>query len=250
MTHWRTAAAALAFITAIGLGQSPQEFDVATVKPVDIAKLGDSISMNIGTVRHEEVTFDNATLNDCIRFAYGIASDAQIGGPDWIRSKQVLFNIDAKAAPGASREQLQAMTRTLLAERFKLVIGHQRKTMSYYALVSAQNGPKLKPVTQLPDDYQGTTHGGHIDSILTMPMLAYLLSRFETERPILDETELNGMYSVKLDWALKPIENGADASGPSLFTALREQLGLKLEARKGPVDTLVIESAQKIPTGN
>lgn len=76
---------------------------------MDNSTLGDAISMNIGTVRHEEVTFGNATLNDCIRFAYGMASDAQISGPDWIKSKVFLYNIDARGAPGTSLEQLQAM---------------------------------------------------------------------------------------------------------------------------------------------
>jgi uncharacterized protein (TIGR03435 family) len=250
-TRWKIAVAAFAIATGIALPQSPPpEFEVASVKQVDISKLGDLISMNIGTIRHEQVTFDNATLNDCIRFAYGIASDVQIAGPDWIRSKQFLYTIDAKASPGTSRAQLQAMMQTLLTERFKLVIRHQQKVMSYYALVPAKSGLKIKPVKDVPDDFQGSTHGGHIDSILPMPMLAYLLSRFETERPIIDKTGLSGMYAVKLDWSLRPTENVADNSGPSLFTALEDQLGLKLEARKGSVETLAVESAQKVPTGN
>jgi uncharacterized protein (TIGR03435 family) len=223
------------------------EFEVALVKPVDISKLGDAIPMNIGTVRHEEVTFGNAMLNDCIRFAYGMASDAQIAGPDWIKSKQFLYNIVAKGAPGASRAQLQAMMRTLLAKRFKLVTRPEQKQMSYYALVTAKNGPKIQPVKEVPDGFRGTTNGGRINSFLQMPMLAYLLSRFERERPILDNTGLSGMYQVKLEWQL---QNAVGGPGPSLFTALSEQLGLKLEARKGPVEILVVDSAEKIPTEN
>jgi len=173
---------------------------VASVKPVDFSKLGDAISMNIGTVRREEVTFGNATLNDCIRFAYDMGSDAQIVGPDWIKSKQFLYDVVAKGTPGASREQLQAMMQTLLRERFRLVTHREQKQMSYYALIPAKNGPKIRPVKDVPDGFRGTTYGGRINSILQMPGLAYLLSRFERERPIIDRTGLSGMYEVKLEW--------------------------------------------------
>ena len=78
----------LCVLAIIGAGQTPQ-FEVASVKPVDVSKLGNAIQMNIGTVRHEQVTFGNATLNDCIRFAYGMGSDAQIVGSDWIRSRNI-----------------------------------------------------------------------------------------------------------------------------------------------------------------
>jgi len=251
MTRCVFAVAALTIATGLGQVQPRPEFEVASVKPVDVSKLGSAISMNIGTVRREEVTFGNATLNDCIRFAYSMASDAQIAGPDWIKSKLFLYNIVARGAPGASREQLQAMTQTLLAERFKLMMHREQKEMSYYALVPAKNGPKMQPVKEIPDDFRGTTFGGRIDSILPMPGLAYLLSRFETERPIIDQTGLSGMYSVRLQWALRQLQNAEpDAPAPSLFTALDEQLGLKLEARKGLVEILVVEGAEKIPTEN
>jgi uncharacterized protein (TIGR03435 family) len=249
-TRYGFAIIALGVLTGLAQAQRSVEFEVASVRTVDNSKLGNSFYMNIGTVRREEVTFGNATLNDCIRFAYGMASDAQIMGPDWITSKQFLYDIDAKGVPGTSREQLQAMMRSLLAERFKLVTHRQQKEMSYYALVPAKRGLKIQPVQDIPDDFQGETHGGHIHSILPMPMLAYLLSRFETERPILDRTGLSGMYGIELDWALQQVQHADDVSGPSLFTALEEQLGLRLEARKGPVEILIVDSAEKVPTEN
>jgi uncharacterized protein (TIGR03435 family) len=119
--------------------------------------------------------------------------------------------------------------------------------MSYYALIVAKGGPKIRAEV-LPESFQGTTHGGQIDSILEMPMLAYLLSRFEQERPIIDKTGLNGMYRVKLQWTLE--QNANNSSSPSLFTALDEQLGLKLEGRKGSVEILRVASADKVPTEN
>ncbi|MBZ5673482.1 MAG: TIGR03435 family protein [Acidobacteriia bacterium] len=240
----------LLFVLAvIGAGQSPQ-FEVASVKPVDVSKLGDAIQMNLGTVRREEVTFGNATLKDCIRFAYGMDSDAQIVGPDWIRSLEFLYDVVAKGAPGASREQLQSMMQTLLVERFKLVTHREQKEMSYYALVPAKGGPKIQPVQEVPDGFRGINYGGRINNILRMQGLAYLLSRFETDRPIIDQTGLRGLYEVKLEWALRQLRNADAAPGPSLFTALGEQLGLKLEARKGLVEILVVDSAEKVPAEN
>jgi uncharacterized protein (TIGR03435 family) len=238
-------------ITADGQDHARPEFEVAMVRPVDLSTLGDAISMNLGTVRREEVTFGNATLNDCIRFAYNMASDAQIAGPDWIKSKQFLYDVVAKGTPGASREELQAMMQTLLAERFKLVTHREQREMSYFALVPAKNGPKMKPVTAVPDGFRGTNYGGRINNILQMPGLAYLLSRFETERPIIDRTGLSGMYDVKLEWALSRQAQSADtATGPSLFTAVNEQLGLRLEARKGSVEIVVVDRADKVPAEN
>lgn len=240
-----------AIATIAGQAQSRPAFDVASVKVVDLSTLGDAINMNLGTVRNGEVTFGNATLNDCIRFAYGIASDAQISGSDWIKSKHYLYNIDAKAAPGASAAQLQAMMQTLLAERFKVVTHREQKEMSYFALEPAKGGVKMQAVKEIPEGFRGKNWGGSIENIMPMPKLAYLLSRFETERPILDRTGLDGLYDVKLTWALRPLENTNSAgTGTSLFTALEEQLGLRLDARKGPVDVLVVDSAEKAPTQN
>ncbi len=82
------------------------------------------------------------------------------------------------------------MMQTMLAARFKLMTHRERKEMSYYALVPAKNGPKIEAVKDVPDDFRGITYGGRVDSILPMPGLAYLLSRFETVRPIIDQTGL------------------------------------------------------------
>jgi uncharacterized protein (TIGR03435 family) len=242
--------AILTLLAGLGKAQSRPEFEVASVRMVDNSTLGDSINMNIGTVRGERVTFGNATLRDVIRWAYDMPSDAQIVGPDWIRSKQLLYEIDARSVPGATHQEQEVMLQSLLAERFKLVTHHEQKVMSHFALLPAKNGPKLKSVAEKPPEYKGITWGGRIESILTMPSLAYLLSRFETERPIIDETGLKGLYEIKLNWALQQTQHADETQGPSLFTALDEQLGLKLELRKGPVDVLVVESVEKVPTEN
>jgi uncharacterized protein (TIGR03435 family) len=185
--------AVLIVISGLAPGQTPPQFEVASVKAVDISKLGDAISMNIGSVRNGQVTFGNATLRDCIRFAYGIASDAQIAGPDWIKSKRFLYDIIANGAPGTSRDELLKMTQTLLTERFRMATHREQKEMSYYALAVAKGGLKIQQVKEMPEGFRNTTQGGRINAMLGMPALAYLLSRFETERPIIDMTGLGGM---------------------------------------------------------
>lgn len=237
------------------------EFEVATVKSSP-PPAGDLIYINLGSVRNGKVAFANASLSDCLKFAYGIVADEQISGPDWIRSKAVRFDIVAQTAPGTTRDQLQLMLQALLADRLKLVLHHERKELSFLALIPGKNGPKLReapPVSAASGN--NIVSRGHIFSHrLSMNSLATLLSRFEREI-VVDQTGINGFFDVKLEWTpddSRPVTANAGAvsaatdpvSGPSLFTALREQLGLRLESRKGPLDVLVIDHAEKVPTDN
>ncbi|MGP8244377.1 MAG: TIGR03435 family protein [Bryobacteraceae bacterium] len=92
-------------------------FDVASLKPVQLTP--GPYRANLGTARHGKVVLKNVTLSDCLRFAYGITNDAQIVGPDWIRDRDVRFDIMGKAAPDTPRERLLLMLQTLLIDRFK-----------------------------------------------------------------------------------------------------------------------------------
>jgi uncharacterized protein (TIGR03435 family) len=224
-----------------------QSFEVATLK-LSPPPQGNEININIGTARNGRVTLGNATLSDCLRFAYGLVSDAQLAGPDWIRSG-VRFDVDGRAPADTPRDQLLLMLRTLLAERLKLMVHNDQRELPFLALVTSKGGPKFSESKADPDARaRNVTAGGHISAVqLSMPVLAVLLSRFERQT-ILDRTGLTGSYDVKLEWALPP---GADgAAGPSIYTALQEQLGLKLESRKGPVDVLVVDHAEKTPAEN
>lgn len=226
---------------------SAQSFEAATLK-VSPPPQGNEININIGTARNGRVTLGNATLSDCLRFAYGLVSDAQLSGPDWIRTG-VRFDIDGRAPAETPRDQLLLMLRTLLAERLNLMVHNEQRELPFLALVTGKDGPKFSESKADPDARaRNITTGGHISAVqLSMPLLAVLLSRFERQT-ILDRTGLSGSYDVKLEWALPP---GADgAAGPSIYAALPEQLGLKLESRKGPVDVLVIDHAEKTPAAN
>jgi uncharacterized protein (TIGR03435 family) len=231
--------------------QAPQPvFDVATVKmggPI----MGDTFNINTGRIAHGVVTLGNATLSDCLKFAYSLTTDVQIAGPDWIKVKTVRFDVTGKAAPETSDDQLRLMLQVLLKERFQLTLHTEQKEMTHYELVIGKNGPKLHESTVGPEEAHGAAR---LDGISSNRMqtnkLAMLLSRM-TRMPVLDKTGLTGFYQFDLKYAdevsKEPAENQV---GPSIFTAVQEQLGLKLESKKGLVEVLVIDHAEKVPVEN
>jgi uncharacterized protein (TIGR03435 family) len=236
------------------------EFEVATVKSSP-PPLGDLININLGTVRNKKLTFANASLSDCLKYAFGLVSDDQISGPDWIKSKAVRFDIVGQIPPNSTPEQLPLMLQTLLADRLKLALHHEQKELRYLALVPGTNTRKLREVTPDPaGPAVSKAMPGHITgSQMPMGRLATLLSRFERQI-VMDMTGFSGTFEVKLEWTPEdraPVPAGdgasrvtAEGNGPSLFTAVQEQLGLRLVPRKGPLDIIVIDHAEQIPVDN
>lgn len=252
---------ASSLFSSIVLAQVPPAFEVATVKSSPPPE--GSIAINLGAVRNGQLTLTNASLSDCIRFAYGLVSDAQIAAPEWVKSKDVRFDIVAKAPPDTPREQFPLMLRPLLTERLKLAIHYEPREMSFLALVVGKNGPKIQPVKSAVPAPAGLQVAGRIASAqMSMQLLVTLLSRFQSQT-VLDLTGLPGFYELKLEWTsdsnrpvlpgANPNENPltpANPSAPSLFTAVQEQLGLRLEPRKGPIDVLVVDHAEQVPGEN
>jgi uncharacterized protein (TIGR03435 family) len=232
--------------------QAAPAFDVATVKTSPPPE-GDLININLGRVQNGRVTLSNASLSDCIKFAWGIVANEQLAGPDWIKSMSVRFDIVAQTAPDAPYEQIQLMMQALLAHRLKLTLHHEQKDMTYLALLPGKTGSKMPAARPGPPFPNGISAAGHIlTNQMTMPRLATLLSRFE-RNIVIDQTGLKGAFEVKLDWVAQPQGAEAAADGPagtSVFAAVQEQLGLRLEARKGPLDVLVVDHAEKVPAEN
>jgi uncharacterized protein (TIGR03435 family) len=227
-------------------------------------------------------------LSELIRFAYDLKSDAQLtGGPAWINSDR--FDIEAKEdeahaqasnklPPPEMGKQMRQMLQSLLADRFGLKVSHATKEMPVYALVIAKGGPKLTPTTTPPmvppadqppgDDNakksfnRGIRMQGNGDltgMAATIAFLADVLSRQPElgNRLVEDKTGLTGEYDWTLKWTPTAMDSSssadgaaaADSSTPSLFTAVQEQLGLKLEPQKGTVDILVIDHVEQ-PSAN
>jgi uncharacterized protein (TIGR03435 family) len=259
------AVAALGISVSGVLGQSTaprprfDAFEVATIKPVDPdAKAGRYIIMQ-GTHRFVEKAY---TLKLLIAAAYDLNPRTISGGPGWIESDH--YDILA-VTPGEVRpthDEQMSMLRTLLADRFKLTFHREQKVFSIYELTVAKNGPKLKASTAAPDDPPALISTVYPQRIVlparnaTMGDLVSLMQRAMLDRPVEDKTGLSGRYDFDLEWAPDETQFGgevpaASAEAPSapLFSAIQQQLGLKLEATRGPVAALVVDKAER-PSAN
>jgi len=231
------------------------------------------------------LTATNVPLKFLIQFAYKIKDTQLSGGPGWIDSERydVEAKIDEADADGQNADpeertkRIQLMLRSLLADRFKLTLTHETKELPVYALVVAKGGPKFHESEAEPPAPPASSNSGAMGqkgqrmvrmgrgeinmSGAPIAMLADTLSN-QVGRTVLDQTGLKGNYDIELKWTPNAgtgmmMPHGAgdggdgkappppDASGPSIFTALQEQLGLKLESQKGPVETYVIAHVEK-----
>ena len=212
---------------------SGQTFEVASVKPNDTGTGHSDVDVDGNLLRMK-----NVTLKACIVWAFRL-SDAEVQGPSWLESER--FDIVAKTESGKPQPR---MLQAVLRERFKLATHRETKEETIYELVIARSGPKLKKVDSGEDDM--TSGRGHLKAVrASMPRLARFLAgpNVRLGRPVIDKTGLDGVFDFSLEWTTDP-------DGPSIFTALQEQLGLKLEAKKGPVEVLVVDHAEKVPTDN
>jgi uncharacterized protein (TIGR03435 family) len=220
------------------LGQQPA-VEVASVK-VDQSegRDGKRDTSSPGTLE-----FTNSTLQACIRWAYDVRDSQVSGAPGWLNTDR--YDILAKAAtPNTSGQQERLMLQALLAERFKLQV--HRGELPAYSLVVGKGGAKLQRTTS---DHSSASDGRGLitDRGVTSAMLATQLST-QLERIVVDKTGLTEKYDLKLEWV--PELDADSASGPSVFTAIQEQLGLKLESTKGDVEVLVIDHIERVPTEN
>jgi uncharacterized protein (TIGR03435 family) len=229
-----------------------QTFDVASVRVEPPVPPGEYYAANLGRIEHGELTMANVTLSEAVRFAWNINNDAQVAGPEWIRSKEIRFQIHAKTSPGATRDQVRVMLRTLLTERFQLKTHMEQRELAHLELSRSNRPLKIRPMVEGSDGSQNKNWMAHIVSNgMSMEVLTTILSRF-LRQPILDRTGLDARYALDLTWA--PEQHSTEAAdptaGPSIYAAVQEQLGLKLEARKSPVPVIVVDSAERVPIGN
>ena len=226
-----------------GLGQSSSAFEVASVRLSAPGNTGPSSVGGFGTGRF---TATNAPLVALLEIAFHVQQYQISGVPDW--AEEETYEITAKAEDGISLDddQLRPRLQQLLAERLKLATHREMKDVQGYALVVAKGGPKLKESTSAAATPAFMRPGRLRLPRVSMDVFAGMLY-FSTIRPVVNKTGLEGSYEIELDYAR---DQDTDSSLPSIFTALQEQLGLKLEAQKVPVEMLVIDNVEKIPTEN
>lgn len=235
---------------------SPKEgFEVATIKPTENGPKTPRFTKFDGTNRFVVRDYNLKLL---IAAAYNMNPKTISGGPAWTESDyyDILALTPGQTRP--SRDEQMAMLRKLLEDRFKLTFHREQKEFSIYALEIAKDGPKLAATTFSPSDPSSVGPGMVYPQKIVMPArnatmddFASLLQRAVLDRPVVDMTGLTGRYDFSLEWAPDETQFGgelpaasADAPSPPLFEAVQQQLGLKLEARKGPVSAIVIDQVE------
>lgn len=268
----------LAGISAIcavaAVAQTKLEFEVASIKPA----APDARGMFIRPGPGGGVSITNMTLKEMIVIAWRIQPYQVSGGPEWLDS--IHYDVIAKPENQSAQSELSQMLQTLLEDRFRLKLHRETKELPIYALVVARKDGKLgpgltkskegsctppdpsKPPPLLkPGERPTLGCGGSMVSLRGMTAVSVPIANLTglsrlLGRTVIDKTDLTGNFDISVEWtpdeALTVREqpgaqppSTSDRSGPSIFTALQEQLGLKLESQKGPVEIFVIEGAEK-----
>lgn len=245
--------------------QSAPRFEVASVKRTESRTF--STAPIPRAYPGGQFRADLATVDGLLWFAYGVRQDLIVGGPDWVRQDR--FEISARANSDTPADQIKLMVRSLLEDRFKLVTHMERREMQVLALVRARPdgplGPNLISIEEcsprvvnelrqkFPERYPTPMGDGMTGGCSSMGLgtLAVLLSTGQGP-PVIDATGLTDSYYYTIRSQFSPAAaffglTNTDPNLPALSTALEEQLGLKLQSRRGPVEVLVIDSVS-VPT--
>jgi bla regulator protein blaR1 len=231
-------------------------FEAASIKPSDPAS-----QLKVDFARGGRLAVTHGTLRFLIKLAYDVSDDEITGGPAWLSSKR--FDIQAvpdEQIPGDPSQMTDDQLRLfhqptrlrlqrLLAERFRLELRKESKPMPIFALTIAKNGVKMKPDNSAGGPIMKGNTGVLEATRADMNTLARFLSERQTGRPVINMTALSGAFDFRLEWTPDPSldpqadptqPSSADLGGPSIFTALQQQLGLKLDARTGSAETLAV----------
>jgi len=275
---------AFSLLTAIGQTTDKLEFEVASVKrataedrgpqPFLPRQIADMIGFEGSPGR---INYHGVTLKMLLARAYNVKPD-QISGPNWLASER--YVVEAKMPPDSSADQLRSMLQNLLTDRFQITLHREMKDTAVYLLKAAKNDPKLKPAQeQLPhyeneDEKKEALQKQALENMAKMravreanarigvrtPSRAFSVARGTMERfaevlsghldrPVKDRTQIEGEYSFHVEY---DPDSGLrdDPSGLSIFIAIQEQLGLKLEAGNEAIEWLVVDKAEKTPISN
>src|SRR5215469_4141677 len=263
ISHMKRMAAAVCMVAAGALAQTAgPKFEVATVRPYAPQTPEGGLRMSGNNDDPGMARMVAMTLHDLVSQAYHV-KDYQVEGPAWTKTER--YDIVAKVPAGTSREERRLMEQNLLADRFHLTVHREPKDMQVYDLVVAKGGLKLEPVPADRPGPGGFTrfHGaGHFECVkISFASFADMISRY-VDHPVVDKTDTKDFFDFKLDFAMDPrlmmIPGMAakapepapgDQDLPSIFSAV-QTLGLRLEAKKEPMDIIVIDHADKTPTEN
>jgi len=221
-------------------------FEVATIKPTDPNDSSTGFHIN-----GHRIFIENETVNNMITFAFAVHSEQIVDGPRWFATD----HYDVKGVPDVDGQpnvtQMRQMVQDLLEERLHIRFHRDKRELLVYAITVAKNGPRLSKSKSdpgaLPDQTGGGDgHHGFRMRFTNNSMTDFALGlQFFVDRPVLDETGLTGKYDFVLDWERNELPSNDPDAPPEIFTAIQEQLGLKLEPKKDSAEVLVIDHAER-----
>jgi uncharacterized protein (TIGR03435 family) len=250
--------ALLLVAATVAFGQTP-EFEAASIKPSDPNYRGFRVIRPMPG--NQSYMAQSIPLRTMMTVAYTVTDRQIAGGPEWVGTEWVgteLWDLNAKANRACTTEELHTLLQRLLEERFQLKVRREKRELPIWELLVEKGGHKM-PVHDANDIDQGPIGPGPggrgiAGKNVTMEYFAFVLSRL-LERNVVDKTGLKGYFDVTLDFVREaPVvrpdgSEGPAPDGPTIFTALREQLGLRLAQGRGPVEFLVIEHVER-PSAN
>lgn len=192
----------------------------------------------------------DTTVEQLLLLGYGVQQSQLAGVPEWVKTTRwdVDGVPDVEGQP--SWRQLQGMVQKILMGRFGVQLHHEQREMAVFALTVAKGGPKMITNTSDPDGWMSQqnseANGRHVEALnnASMADLAMIL-QFHVDRPVVDQTGLKGHYDFKLQWTVDDAQIAAPDAPPGLFTAIQDQIGLKLERVRSPADVLVIDKVAR-----
>jgi uncharacterized protein (TIGR03435 family) len=232
----------------------PSSFAVATIKP------SAPDTKTLVQIRGNRFATEGTTFLDVFKYAYNVHPDQLVGGPDWLRTARFDILADPETDHRPTSDQMKQLVRSLLADRFHLVMHMEQRLLPAYVLTRSAVIPRLTKSTADPNgipvvgfDPEGELRVGNA----TLDDFARFLQRFVLDRPAVNQTQIPGRYDLVLRWtpgddAMIPESNEthiASDDRPALFTAIKEQLGLRLEATRANIDVYIVDHVET-PTNN
>jgi uncharacterized protein (TIGR03435 family) len=219
-------------------------FQVATIKP---SKPGELLRIQIQGRRFATT---GSSVVDVLKYAYGVHASQIVDGPAWLGTEKFDLLADPDTESRPSSDEMKRMVQELVADRFHLSFHRAKRELPVYAIVVGKTDPKLTKSTRDPNGIPAAAFSplGKLSvGNATMTDLATFMQRYVTDRPVVDKTGIPGKYDLNLVWTPDDKATSTDDPNapPGLFTAIQEQLGLKLEAVKAQVDVLVVDHVEQ-----
>jgi uncharacterized protein (TIGR03435 family) len=200
-------------------------------------------------IRGSRFATTDTSVVDLLKYAYGLHEQEIVGGPKWLSTQKFDLVGDPEVQTRPSSDEFKTMVQNLLADRFHLAAHHEARDLSAFEIVPAKGGPKLNKSTRPPNQIPSVAYspGQLTAGNATLTDLATFLQRFVTDRAVVDRTGIAGRYDLTLRWRPDELQTeggreGDDSSSlPGLYTAIQEQLGLRLHEERLPVQVLVVD---------